>query len=79
LHMCCISIIRSLYFRTFLASFFTTFLSPGIARSIIIIIIIIIIGNIIEPSVTIPAQPSSCTYNCLLLNLLEAFGLCLEC
>ena len=52
-HMCCISIVRSLYFRIFLASFLITFLSPEIATSIkihvpfslsrIIIIIIIII------------------------------------
>ena len=30
-HMCCISIVRSLYFRIFLASFLVTFLSPEIA------------------------------------------------
>jgi len=45
----CISIVRSLYFKIFLASFLIIFLSPGIATSInmhvlfIIIIIIIII------------------------------------
>jgi len=33
-HMCCISIVRSLYFRTFSASFLITFLSPEIATSI---------------------------------------------
>jgi len=33
-HMCCISIVRSLYFKIFLASFLITFLSPGIAMSI---------------------------------------------
>jgi hypothetical protein len=32
--MRCISIIRSPYFRIFSASFFITFLSPGIATSI---------------------------------------------
>jgi hypothetical protein len=32
--MRCISVIRSLYFRIFLASFFITFLSPGNATSI---------------------------------------------
>ena len=42
-HMHCISIVRSLYFKIFPASFLITFLSPGIATSIIIIIIIIII------------------------------------
>jgi hypothetical protein len=41
--MRCISVTRSLYFRIFSASFFITFLSPGIATSIIIIIIIIIV------------------------------------
>jgi membrane-associated HD superfamily phosphohydrolase len=33
-HMRCICIITSLYFRIFSASFFITFLSPGIATSI---------------------------------------------
>ena len=33
-HMRCISIVRSLYFRIFSASFLITFLSPGIATSI---------------------------------------------
>ena len=33
-HMQCISIVRSLYFRIFSASFFITFLSPEIATSI---------------------------------------------
>ena len=33
-HMRCISIVRSLYFRIFSASFLTTFLSPEIATSI---------------------------------------------
>ena len=37
-HMRCISIVRSLYFRVFSASFLITFLSPEGARSIIIII-----------------------------------------
>ena len=32
--MCCISIVRSLYFRIFSASFLNTFLSPEIAMSI---------------------------------------------
>jgi len=41
--MRCISIVRSLYFKTFSASFLITFLSPEIATFIIIIIIIIII------------------------------------
>ena len=41
-YMRCISIVRSLYFRIFSASFLITFLSPGIATFIIIIIIIII-------------------------------------
>ena len=39
-HMRCISIVSSLYFRIFSASFLITFLSPEIATSIIIIIII---------------------------------------
>ena len=45
-HMRYISIVRSLYFRIFSASFLITFLSPEIATSIniLIIIIIIIIG-----------------------------------
>ena len=34
LHMCCISIVRSLYFRLFSSSFLITFLSPEIATSI---------------------------------------------
>jgi len=42
-HMRCISVVSSLYFKIFSASFLITFLSPGIATSIIIIIIIIII------------------------------------
>jgi hypothetical protein len=42
-HMRYISIVKSLYFRIFSASFLITFLSPEIATSIIIIIIIIII------------------------------------
>ena len=33
-HMCCISVVRSVYFRIFLASFLITFLSPEIATSI---------------------------------------------
>ena len=33
-HMCCISIVRSLYFRIFSASFLITFLSPEITTSI---------------------------------------------
>ena len=33
-HMCCISVVRSLYFRVFSASFLVTFLSPVIATSI---------------------------------------------
>ena len=33
-HMCCISIVRSLYFRIFSASFFITFLSPQISTSV---------------------------------------------
>ena len=33
-HMCCISTVRSLYFKIFLASFLITFLSPEIATSI---------------------------------------------
>jgi len=33
-YMRCISIVRSLYFRIFSASFLITFLSPGIATSI---------------------------------------------
>jgi hypothetical protein len=33
-YTCCIYIVRSLYFRTFSASFWITFLSPGIATSI---------------------------------------------
>ena len=33
-HMRCISIVRSLYFKIFSASFLITFLSPGIATSI---------------------------------------------
>ena len=33
-HMHCISVVRSLYFKIFLASFLITFLSPGIATSI---------------------------------------------
>ena len=33
-HMCCISTVRSLYFRIFSASFLITFLSPAIAKSI---------------------------------------------
>ena len=33
-HMCCISIVRSLYFRILSASFLITFLSPEIATSI---------------------------------------------
>ena len=41
-HMRCISIVRSLYFRIFSASFLITFLSPEIATSINIHIIIII-------------------------------------
>ena len=36
-HMCCISIVRSLYFRIFSVSFLVTFLSPEIATSINII------------------------------------------
>jgi hypothetical protein len=40
--MRCISVVRSLYFRIFSASFFITFLSAGIATSIIIIIVVII-------------------------------------
>ena len=39
-HMRRISIVRSLYFRVFSASFLITFLSPKIAKFIIIIIII---------------------------------------
>ena len=34
LHMRCISVVKSLYFRIFLASFLTTFWSPEIATSI---------------------------------------------
>ena len=37
LHMCCISIVRSLYFKIFSASFLITFLSPEIACSFFII------------------------------------------
>ena len=33
-HMRCISVVRSLYFKIFSASFLITFLSPGIATSI---------------------------------------------
>jgi hypothetical protein len=33
-HMCCISIVRSLYFKIFSAYFLITFLSPRIAISI---------------------------------------------
>ena len=33
-HICCISVVRSLYFRIFSASFLITFLSPEIAASI---------------------------------------------
>jgi hypothetical protein len=33
-HMSCISIVRSLYFKIFSASFVITFLSPGISTSI---------------------------------------------
>ena len=33
-HMCCIYIVRSLYFKIFSASFLITFLYPGIATSI---------------------------------------------
>jgi len=33
-HMCCISIVRSLYFRVFSASFLITFLSPEFATPI---------------------------------------------
>jgi len=33
-HMCCISIVRSLYFKIFFASFLIIFLSPEIAKSI---------------------------------------------
>jgi hypothetical protein len=43
-HMGCISIVRSLYFKIFSASFLITFLSPEIATSIIIIIVIVIGG-----------------------------------
>ena len=49
-HMRCISIVRSLYFRTILASFLIRFLSPEIATSIVIILIIIIIIIIIVRS-----------------------------
>ena len=41
-HIRCISVVRSLYFKIFSASFFVTFLPPEIATSIIIIIIVII-------------------------------------
>ena len=41
-HIRCISIHKLLYFNSFSASFCTTFLSAGIATSIIIIIIIVI-------------------------------------
>ena len=41
-HVRCISIVRSLYFKIFSASFLITFLSPEITTLIIIIIIIII-------------------------------------
>jgi hypothetical protein len=34
LHMRCISVVRFLYFRTFYASYLTTFLSPQIATSV---------------------------------------------
>ena len=50
-HMRCISIVRSLYFKIFLASFLITFLSPEIATSINVIIIIIIIIIIIAAAV----------------------------
>ena len=53
-HMRSISVVRSLYFKIFSASFLITFLSPWIATSInmhvsfyIIIIIIIIIINLL--------------------------------
>jgi hypothetical protein len=42
-HMLCISVIRSLYFRIFSASYLITFIFPGIATSIIQVIVIIII------------------------------------
>ena len=48
-HMRCISIVSSLYFRIFLASFLITFLSPEIATSINILIIIIIIALEVHP------------------------------
>ena len=35
--------------------------------------------NVIRPNVKIRAQHFACNYNCLLLNLLEPFGLCLNC
>jgi small-conductance mechanosensitive channel len=66
-HMRCISIIRSLYFRIFWASFFITFLSLGIATSIIIIIIIIIIICLfvclfqVPLSATLKKTPFNCT------------------
>ena len=46
-HIRCISIHKLLYFNFFSASFCTTFLSAGIATSIIIIIIIIIIISVL--------------------------------
>ena len=45
LHMCCISIVRSLYFKIFPASFLITFLSPGIATSINMHVPFFIVSN----------------------------------
>ena len=42
-HMRCISIVRSLYFRIFSASFLITFLSPVIIIIIIVVVVVVVV------------------------------------
>ena len=56
-HMRCISIVRSLYFRIFSASFFITFLSPEIATSI---------------NIHVPFSLSRIVISCLLLWMVQS-------
>jgi threonine/homoserine/homoserine lactone efflux protein len=40
--MHCISVVRSLYFKIFWASFLITFLSPGIAISLLLLLLLLL-------------------------------------
>ena len=64
-HMRCISVVRSLYFRIFSASYLITFLSPEIATSINIYVPFSLLLLLLLPIVTILRKKPSANFSTL--------------